>query len=87
VNVEQMTVGNDGFVRVGVLAQRWGIARTTVHGRLKRAGIVSFIDPTDERARLIRRQNAENLLQPRPAVGRQPVEATHATQTVRQAAA
>jgi hypothetical protein len=85
--VEQMAVGNDGIVRVGVLAQRWAIARSTVHGRLKRAGIVSFIDPTDERARLIRMQNAENLLQPRPAADRQPVEATHVTQPVRQVAA
>jgi hypothetical protein len=59
----------EDFVSVGEVLRRTGWAKESLRRRLHNRGIQLFIDPNDERARLIRRVDAERLQTPRP-VGR-----------------
>ena len=68
--MDALTVTDDEFVAVGTLGKRLDVNRSTVHRRLKRLGVQTFVDPADERARLVRRQDAERILTPRPAPSR-----------------
>jgi len=63
---ESTTLATGEFVAIAALRERAGVTRSTLRRRLKRRGVPVFLDPSDERARLVRRQDADRLLTPRP---------------------
>jgi hypothetical protein len=84
---DSTTLATSDFVPIASLRDQTGIARSTLRRRLSRAGVPLFTDPTDERARLVRREDAEAFLRPRPAPDRPVTEATYGARTVRRPAA
>jgi hypothetical protein len=58
------------FVRLNDLAARSGLTAWTLRRRLRRDGVGVWADPADERLRLVRKEDAERLLQPRLVTSR-----------------
>jgi hypothetical protein len=62
--------GEIEFIELPQVAARIGCNPVTVRRRLRRQGIPLWLDPADHRRRLVRREDLDGLLQPRPAQSR-----------------
>ncbi len=57
----------DGLVTSGEAARRLGVTPPTLRKRIRRGDIEVFIDPLNDRKRLVRVSDLEPLRHPRPA--------------------
>ena len=53
------------FVTLAEVARRTGLPPRTLHNRLRRYGVALWTDPSDERKRLVRTEDAALLVTPR----------------------
>lgn len=60
----------EGYVPIAGLQADTGVAASTLRRRLRLAKVAVFIHPLDTRARMIRREDAEELFRPKPATNR-----------------
>lgn len=64
-----MNANRDGFVPLGDVLRELGCRRSTLNRRMHRDGISAYVDPFDNRRRLIVARDAAELLTPRRAGG------------------
>lgn len=65
---------SEEFIGSNEAAKRLGVAPLTLRQRIRRGEILVFVDPLDDRRKLIRRSDLEALRTPRPARREQPAE-------------
>ncbi len=64
----------EDFVGHREASRRLGVSMPTLRQRVRRGDLATFVDPLDERRKLLRVQDLDALRQPRPARHEEPTE-------------
>jgi hypothetical protein len=62
-----LTRGGEEFISQRQAYKRFGVSPVTLRDRVRKGQLQAFINPLDERTRLIRVKDIETMLQLRPA--------------------
>jgi hypothetical protein len=67
-------VNMDGLVTFGEATRRLGVSPATLRKRIRRGDLEVFVDPLNDRTKLVRVTDLEPLRRPRPVDREQPAE-------------
>jgi hypothetical protein len=67
-------VNMDGLVTFGEATRRLGVSPPTLQKRIRRGDLEVFVDPLNDRTKLVRVTDLEPLRRPRPVDREQPAE-------------